>query len=136
MKKGLFLLQVCLFVIVVGLLSFAGKKNHRAIAFEASYTTTSERIDGPPLVKLKITGLGTSSELNITKFVAISTQDRRTAPPFKISGTCSWYAKDGDSFTSSFAGTATPGADSTLVVVMTNTITGGTGKFLPGKRNY
>src|ERR1700712_1912055 len=102
MKKNFVLLPACLFVIVIGLLSFAAKKNHRAVAFEANYSTTSERIDGPPMVKLKITGLGTSSDLDITKFVAISTQDRRTPPPFKISGTCSWYAKDGDGFTSSF----------------------------------
>ena len=111
-------------------MSFMCKKDVvNTVAFEATYTTSNELIDPPPLLKQKITGLGKSNELNISKFVAISTQNTGTPPPFKISGPCTYYADNGDVFYSEFAGTASPNADGTITVQMTHTITGGTGKF-------
>jgi len=111
-------------------MSFMCKKDVvNTVAFEATYTTSNELIDPPPLVKTRITGVGKSNELNISKFVAISTQNTGTPPPFKLSGPCTFYADNGDVFYSEFAGTSTPNANGTITVEMTHTITGGTGKF-------
>jgi len=111
-------------------MSFMCKKDVvNTVAFEATYTTSNELIDPPPLLKQRITGLGKSNELNISKFVAISTQNTGTPPPFKLSGPCTYYADNGDVFYSEFTGTATPNAEGTITVQMTHTITGGTGKF-------
>ena len=99
------------------------------VAFEATYTTTNELLDPPPMLKQRITGIGKSNELNISKFVAVSTQNTGTPPPFKLSGPCTYYADNGDMFYTSFSGDATPNADGTITVQMTHTITGGTGRF-------
>lgn len=99
------------------------------VAFEATYTTTNELIDPPPALKQRITGLGKSNVLNISKFVAVSTQMVVQPAPFKLSGPCTYYADNGDVFYSTFSGTATPNPDGTITVEMTHTITGGTGKL-------
>jgi hypothetical protein len=130
MKKRDLLQKAFLLIAVMGLMSFSCKKDiPTTVAFTGTYTTTNELIDPPPMLKQKITGVGKSNELNITKFIAISTQNMGTPPPFKLSGKCTWYAENGDEFYSDFAGTATPGTDGTITVAMTHTITGGTGKF-------
>ena len=50
-------------------MSFMCKKDTiTTVAFEATYTTSNELIDPPPLLKQRITGLGKSNELNISKF--------------------------------------------------------------------
>src|SRR6478609_2449837 len=98
-------------------MSFMCKKDTiTTVAFEATYTTSNELIDPPPMLKQRITGIGKSNELNISKFIAISTQNTGTPPPFKLSGTCTYYADNGDTFNSTFAGTATPNADGTITV--------------------
>ena len=130
MKASLFL-RTCLSITLFGLSSFSCKKDtSAAIAFAATYSTTNELIDPPPMLKQKITGVGSSNEFNITKVTAISTQNTSTPPPFSLSGTGSWFAADGDIFYSDFAGKATPNPDGTITVTMTHKITGGTGKFL------
>jgi len=111
-------------------MSFMCKKDTiTTVAFEATYTTSNELIDPPPLLKQRITGVGKSNELNISKFVAISTQNTSTPPPFKLSGPCTYYSDNGDVFYSEFAGTATPNANGTITVEMSHKIIGGTGKF-------
>jgi len=81
------------------------------------------------MLKQKITGTGQSNELNISKFIAISTQNTGTPPPFKLSGTCTYFAGNGDVFYTIFAGAATPNVDGTITVGMTHTISGCTGNF-------
>jgi hypothetical protein len=131
MKKRNVLQKAFLLIAALGLISASCKKDTpTTVAFTATYTTSNELIDPPPMLKQKITGIGTSNELNITKFIAISTQNTGTAPPFKLNGKCTWYAEGGDVFYSDFAGTATPGTDGTITVAMTHTISGGTGKFI------
>ena len=110
-------------------MSMCKKDTITTVAFEAIYTTSNELIDPPPLLKQRITGVGKSNELNISKFVAVSTQNTGTPPPFKINGPCTYYADNGDIFYTEFTGTVTPNADGTIAVQMTHTITGGTGKF-------
>lgn len=60
---------------LVGLISFMSCKKDasRTIAFEATYTTTNEILDPPPMLKQRITGTGKSNKLDISKFVAVST---------------------------------------------------------------
>ena len=130
MKKKFVLQKAFLLIAALGLISASCKKDTpTTVAFTGTYTTSNEVIDPPPVLKQKVTGIGFSNELNITKFVAITTQNRDTPPPFKLSGKCTWYAENGDVFYSDFAGTATPGSDGTITVEMTHTIAGGTGKF-------
>lgn len=100
-----------------------------SITFDAIFTTSNEILEPAPMLKQRITGVGQSNQLGINKFVAVSVMNTTTAPPFQISGPTTFYADDGDTFTTTFAGTSTPNADGSLTVEMTNTITGGTGKF-------
>lgn len=130
MKKLLIPFYPFLLICSLAFMSFSCKKDKTTtVAFEATYTTSNELIDPPPMLKQRITGIGKSNELSISKFVAISTQNTGTPPPFKLSGTCTYYADNGDVFYTTFAGAATPNGDGTITVEMTHTITGGTGMF-------
>ena len=123
--------QLSALLVLIGLMPLFSctKEKERTVEFESTHTTTNELLAPPPMLKQRITGLGTSTKLHLTKFVAISTMDLTTPPPFKISGTSTTYANDGDVFYTSFSGTATPHEDGTRTVEMTHIITGGTGKF-------
>ena len=99
----------------------------KTVAFKATYSASREIIDPAPMLKQRITGVGVSSTLNISKYVAITTQDGSTPPPFNVGGTATFYADNGDVFYTTFAGTSTPRADGTLSIEMTHTIKGGTG---------
>ena len=81
------------------------------------------------MLKQRITGIGYSTHLGESKFVAISTVNLTTPPSFQLSGTSTSYAANGDVFYTVFTGTATPNADGTSNVVFTHNITGGTGRF-------
>jgi hypothetical protein len=105
------------------------EQNSKTIRFEGTYTTTREVLDPLPMLKQRITGIGESKDLNISKFVAIATQNTTTKPPFAVTGTSTYYEDKGDVFYTTFVGTSTPGTDSTLTVKMTHIIKGGTGKF-------
>jgi hypothetical protein len=109
------------------------KDTEKTVQFEATYTTTNELLEPAPMLKQRITGTGQSNNLNIVKFVAISTMNTTTQPPFSIGGSCTYYADNGDEFYTTHAGTSAPNADGTLTVKMTHTITGGTGKFKNAK---
>lgn len=131
MKTRILLLKAFVLVLMFGLFSFSCKKEQpTTVTFTSTHTTTNELIDPPPMLKQRITGIGSSSELRIIKFIAISTQNQGTPPPFKISGPATWYAEDGDVFYSDFEGSTTPGPEGTVTVMMIHTIKGGTGKFL------
>ena len=131
MKHPSIILKSLLVISLFAAMSFVvvKKNNHRTVVFEATYTTTKEVLEPAPMLKQKITGLGRSTELDLSKFVAVSTQNTGTPPPFKLSGTSTFYADNGDVFDATFTGTSTPNADGTMTVEITSTITGGTGKF-------
>lgn len=99
------------------------------VPIKGTYETTNEVLHGPPMLQQRITGVGQSSHLGEGKFVAISTLNLTTAPPFQLAGTATFYAANGDVFYTSFAGTSTPSTGGTSIVIMTHTITGGTGRF-------
>ncbi len=61
--------------------------------------------------------------------MAISTLNLTTPPPFKLAGTATFYAANGDVFYTVFAGTSIPNSDGTSNVVIIHDITGGTGRF-------
>ncbi len=103
-------------------------KKH-TMPIKGSYSTISERLTPPPMVQVRITGTGQSSHLGQGSFVALSTMNLTTAPPFAIGGTTTFYAANGDEFYTSFTGTSTPNSEGTLDVEMTHQITGGTGRF-------
>ncbi len=113
--------SICLFM--------SCKKEGKTFPLKGTYSTVNEALSGPPMSLQKITGTGQSTLLGHSKFIAFSTLDLTTPPPFKLSGTSTSYAANGDVFYTSFTGTSTPNPDGTLTVVINHTITGGTGRF-------
>ena len=77
----------------------------------------------------EISGVGQSSHLGRSTFVAYPTIYFTTPPPFRNEGTASFKAANGDEFFTFFTGTVTPNTDGTNTVVMEHEITGGTGRF-------
>lgn len=106
------------------------------VPLKGSYATVSEVLSPPPFVQIRITGTGQSSHLGQGSFVALSTMDLTTPPPFNIGGTSIFYAANGDEFFTSFTGTATPMGEGILEVEMTHEITGGTGRFTNATGNF
>ena len=104
-------------------------KMNKAVPIKGSYTTFAEILQAPPMLRQRITGLGTSSHLGKGSFVAVSTLNLATPPPFNLSGTGVFTASNGDEFYTSFTGTATPNGQGANIVVITSSITGGTGRF-------
>ncbi len=96
---------------------------------EASYTTTSEVLAPPPMLQQRVTATGQSTFLGESKHVALVTVDLTTPPPFKLAGTATFYAADGDAFYTVFTGTSSPNSDGTSNVVINHDISGGTGRF-------
>jgi hypothetical protein len=101
----------------------------KAVPFKGEYTTTGNILVGPPLVKQEITGYGQSSHLGKSTFVAYSTVNLSTPPPFQVSGTAIFTAANGDAFYTSVTGTAMPNGQGANNVVINSIITGGTGRF-------
>ena len=97
--------------------------------FKGSYSTVSEILQPAPILKTRITGTGHVSQLGYSTFVALSTLDFTTQPPFQLGGTATFTAANGDEFYTSFTGTSTPAEQGMLNVAMIHTITGGTGRF-------
>jgi len=122
-----------LFLLASTYLLFACKKDHSeqpsTVSFEGTYTTTNEVLNPPPMLKQRITGIGQSTRLDMIKFVAVSTLNLTTPPPFRLAAFDTTYTADGDAFYTTATGTSTPNADGTSTVEMTHTINGGSGKF-------
>ena len=131
MKRQLPVMLLCLFASIY--LFSSCKKETQQVPFIGTYVTAIENLTDPPtspILKLKITGLGHSTHLGKGKFVALSTLNTKTPPPFAFSGPATFYAADGDVFYTTFKGTMTPNKDGTSISVMTHIIKGGTGKFV------
>lgn len=99
------------------------------LPFKGTYTTSNEVLSPAPSLQVRITGLGQSSFLGDGKFIAYSTVNLATTPPFRISGISTMYATSGDVLYTSFTGTQTPNTNGTLSIVMMHTIRGGTGIY-------
>src|SRR5687768_10286595 len=76
----------------------AMRKFDKELPLKGVYITVSEILSGPPFVRQRITGIGQLSHLGQSKFVAISTVDFTTAPPFSLGGTSVFTAANGDEF--------------------------------------
>lgn len=112
------------------ILSMAANSNQeKELPFKGTYITASEILQPPPFLQTRITGAGNASHLGNSSFVAVSTLNFTTPPPFQLGGTATFTAANGDEIFTSFAGTATPNQDGTLNVSMNHTITGGNGRF-------
>ena len=109
--------------------AMAMAKMDKAVPIKGSFTTSAEILQGPPMLQQRITGVGSSSHLGKTSFVALPTLNLTTPPPFNLNGTAVFTASNGDEFYTSFTGTATPNGQGANIVVMTHSITGGTGRF-------
>ena len=128
MKKLVFLTTVLSTLILVSW----KKQGNQLIAeqpFKGSYTTNAQILSGPPMLQQRITGVGHSSHLGKSEFVANTTLNLTTPPPFSLGGTAVFTAANGDQIFTSFSGTATPNMQGQNEVEMTHTITGGTGRF-------
>ena len=127
MKHQLSVILLC--VVASTCLFISCKKENKTVPLKGTYSTVNEPLSGPPMVLQKITGTGQSTLLGQSTFIAFSTLHLTTPPPFKLSGTSTSYAANGDVFYTSFTGTATPGPNGTMALVINHTITGGTGRF-------
>lgn len=96
---------------------------------KGAYHTSSQILSGPPMLSTQITGIGQSSHLGRGSFVAYSTVNFTTPPPFSLGGTAVFTAANGDEFYTTFTGTATPTGTGSNEIEMHHTITGGTGRF-------
>ena len=105
------------------------------VPLKGVYLTTNELLAPPPMQQVRITGIGESSHLGEGRFVAVSTMNQTTPPPFQLGGTCIFYAANGDTFTSTFTGTATPGPGR-ITVIVDHIITGGTGRFEAARGSF
>lgn len=104
------------------------KKETNMVPFNGTYTTTNEVLHPAPALQSRITGIG-QSNLDVSKFIAVSTANLTTPPPFQLAGTATFYAGNGDVFYTSFAGSLSPQSDGTGTIVMTHKVLGGTGRF-------
>ena len=107
----------------------ANSNQEKELPFKGTYITASEVLQPPPFLQTRITGAGNASHLGSSSFVAVSTLNFTTPPPFQLGGTATFTAANGDEIYTSFTGTATPNQDGTLNVSMLHIITGGTGRF-------
>ena len=110
-------------------------KEKQMVPLKGVYLTSNELLAPPPMLTQRITGIGESSHLGEGRFVAVSTMNQTTPPPFQLGGTCIFYAANGDTFTSTFTGTATPGPGR-ITVIVNHTITGGTGRFVDATGSF
>ncbi|MEO7264094.1 MAG: hypothetical protein ABIW38_04230 [Ferruginibacter sp.] len=105
------------------------KKMSHDVPFKADYSTVVRVLHGPPLLQQEITGTGKATHMGQSSFTALSTVNLTTAPPFQVTGTAIFRSANGDEFYTEFAGTSTPVGNGTSHVVLTHTLTGGTGRF-------
>lgn len=101
----------------------------RLVSFDGTFVTTNEVLNPAPALKQRTTGTSQAKPLGINKFVATATITIAPPPPFTVRGEATFYADNGDVFTTTFTGTSTPNADGTSAVAVTHTIGGGTGTF-------
>ncbi len=109
--------------------NIANKMNETKVPFKGTYTTTAQLLQGPPLLRQRITGNGQATQLGASMFVAIATVNLTTPPPFQVSGTQTFTAANGDKFYTQFTGTNTPTGNGTATSILQHTIVGGTGRF-------
>jgi hypothetical protein len=106
-----------------------GNKEDKMLPLKGTYVTTNEVLAPAPMLRQRITGVGETSHLGEGKFVAIATLNLTTPPPFQLTGTCTFYAANGDTFFTEFNGRSTPVGTGILSIVINHTIMGGTGRF-------
>ena len=102
---------------------------NKQLSFKSEYQTSSQILQPAPILISRITGTGTAPFLGQSTFVAVSTANFTTAPPFQIGGTATFTAANGDEFYTTFTGTAIPNGQGALNIRMAHTITSGIGRF-------
>jgi hypothetical protein len=127
MKKQFTGVLLCIFASIYFFSSC--KKVAELVPFTGIYATVTENLSDPPILQLRITGTGHATHLGNGKFIALSTLNLTTPPPFGFGGTATFYGANEDVFYTTFKGTFTPNADGTSTAVMTHSITGGSGRF-------
>ena len=114
----------------------ANSNQQKELPFKGTYITSSEILQPPPFLQTRITGAGNASHLGNSSFVAVSSLNFTTPPPFQLGGTATFTAANGDEIYTSFTGTATPNQDGSLNVSMVHIITGGNGRFQHASGNF
>jgi hypothetical protein len=89
-----------------------------------------------PVQYIRIEGFGELSHLGKTSFVNLSTLVLTPPAPFISTGTSVMTAANGDQIYTTFRGVHVPQEDGSLLVTITHTITGGTGRFSDASGEY
>ena len=136
MKKLFFIITLLGSVVFLSWNQQPEKSVLKHMPFKGSYQTTAQILTGPPIMQQQISGTGNSSHLGKSSFVATSTINFTTPPPFILGGTAVFTAANGDQIYTSFTGTATPTGTGANEVEIHHTIVGGTGRFNSASGNF
>ncbi len=105
------------------------RMNESKVPFKGTYATSVQILSSPPALLHRITGAGNATHLGKSEFVATATVYLTPPPPFLIVGTVIFTAANGDQLFANYTGTSTPVAGAPNNVLLTYTVTGGTGRF-------
>jgi hypothetical protein len=105
------------------------RMNEFKVPFKGTYTTSVQILSSPPALLHRISGTGNATHLGASEFVATATVYLTPPPPFLIVGTVIFTAANGDQLFASYTGTSMPVAGAPNNVLLTYTVTGGTGRF-------
>jgi len=100
----------------------------KEVPFKAVLTTRIQIMGAPPIQPVRSFGSGVASHMGKTTFEANAVVNFTMQPP-QISGTATFTAANGDTFTTEYSGTTSPNGDGTVSGSFTHIITGGTGRF-------
>ncbi|MEO5501747.1 MAG: hypothetical protein ABIR31_09930, partial [Ginsengibacter sp.] len=84
------------------------KIDELGVPFKGSFTTSFVLIQPPPNLIQNVSGTGIASHLGKSKFESISNVAVRFPAPFRVSGTRTITAANGDQLFTTFTGTSTP----------------------------
>ena len=112
------------------------KMSETGVPFKSSYTTRMVVLQGPPNLVQNVFGEGIASHLGKSTFEATSSVTVTFPPPFKVTGSRTITAANGDKIFTTFSGNSTPVVNGLNGADLQETITGGTGRFADASGSF